>query len=192
MLTGRSTLRLLPDLTLLTLTFLPARCLASESKWTLDVGASRTPPLTQGFNATEFVSMGVLRSISQHLGLQVRTAYRFPYGSTVRSDFLPVGLGIRFFGDSRQSGLFLEALPSLVVSRWADPRGSLTAARPGYQLGAGFRFPVVDHAALELGMVHVASKDFGTRVPNVLRERSVPVHEGLDDLAFHAAVAVSI
>jgi len=120
----RSTLRLLPALTLLTLTFLPARCLASESKWTLDVGASRTPPLTQGFNATEFVSMGVLRSISQHLGLQVRTAYRFPYGSTVRSDFLPVGLGIRFFGDSRQSACFSR--PCLLSS---FPGGQTRAAR---------------------------------------------------------------
>src|SRR3989442_1246932 len=113
MLTRRSTLRLLPALTLLTLTFLPALCLASESKWTLDVGASRTPPLMQGFNATEFVSMGVLRSISQHLGLQFRSAYRFPYGSAVRADFLPIGLGIRFYGDPhplRQSGLFFEAL----------------------------------------------------------------------------------
>ena len=192
MLTRGSSLGLLSALTLLALPFLPVRCLASDGKWTLDVGASRTPPLMQGFGASEFASMGVIRSISQHVGLQVRTSYRFPRGSAVRADFLPIGLGIRFFGDPhplRQSGLFIEALPSLIVSRWADSRGSLTAVRPGYQIGAGFQVPIVDHAALELGMVYVSSRDF------VVRDRKIwalPIHPGLDDLAFHAAVAVGI
>src|SRR5438046_2618526 len=113
----RITLRLLPVLTLLSLTLLPFRCLASESNWTLDVGAGRTPPLMQGFDAVGFASMGAGRSISHHVDLQFRTSYRFPWGSAVRADFLPIGLGIRLYGDPhpvRQSGLFIEALPSLI------------------------------------------------------------------------------
>ncbi len=92
MLSRGSSLRLLPALMLLALPFLPVRCLASDGKCTLDVGASRTPPLMQGFGASEFASMGVIRSISQHVGLQLRTSYRFPRGSAVRADFLPIGL----------------------------------------------------------------------------------------------------
>src|SRR5437868_3945947 len=114
MLTRKRLLRLLPALSLLVLTLLPVPCAASQDKWTLDLGAARTPPLKQGFDAVGFASMGASRSISQHVGLQFRTSYRFPYGSAVRADFLPVGLGIRFYGDPhpvRQSGLFIEALP---------------------------------------------------------------------------------
>ena len=159
----------------------PVPGFASQGKWGMALGGGKTPPIVDGFGGRGLATISAFRSLSTHLSVQTRATYLWSAGTG--SAFMPVGLGVRVFADPhrfRQSGLFLEAAPSVFISRWFDSRGSLTAARPGLQVGGGFQIPTFDNAGIELGALYLKSRDFGSRYP-----RS---HSGLSEIAFHAAM----
>jgi len=170
-----------------------APCSASQGRWGLALGGGKTPPVIDGYGGRGLATMSAFCSLSKHVSVQTRAAYVWSQRSD-RSSFLPVGLGVRLFADahpSRQSGLFIEAAPSLYVSRWSDSHGSLTAALPGYQIGGGFQVPAFDNAGIELGALYLKSKDFGSSKYSNTFDRSVYIsrfHSGLDEIAFHASV----
>jgi len=170
-----------------------APCSASQGRWSLALGGGKTPPLINGFGGRGLVTMSAFRSLTDHLSLQARATYLWPYSE---SHVAPVGIGVRIFADphpSRQSGLFLEATPSLFISRWSDARGSLTAAMPGYQVGGGFQIPAFDNAGVEIGALYLRSRDFGSH--GGTNERGVSLsatHPGLDEMEFHAAVVMGL
>jgi hypothetical protein len=164
---------------------------ASQSRWGLTLGGGKTPPLINGFGGRGLATMSVLRSVTNHVSLQTRATYIWSHAGE-RSAFAPLGLGVRIFGDphpSRQSGVFLEAAPSVFISRWADSRGSVTAALPGIQVGGGFQIPTSDDTGIEFAALYLKSKDFGPRDPKLW---PTPLHQGMEDLAFHAAVVMGL
>lgn len=136
------------------------------------------------------------RSLTRHVGLQLRTTYLWPtdIGIGMQETVLPIGLGL-LVGESHSSGLTIEASPSIFVSRWENSYGSFTTALPGYQVGASVQVHVIDRTGLNIGMLYMHSKDYSPiEETGSLEEHTGPdsYHEGLDEITAFFGIAVGI
>ncbi len=87
-------------------------------------------------------------------GQVMRGHYNSYLGSTAHDTFTPIAVGPRLYMPAARLRPYLEALPAIVISRWAD--GS-TKLRAGAQVGAGLSVRASRLAGLELGVSYMRS-----------------------------------
>lgn len=172
-------------------------CRASDKPWRLTAGAGGTVGSSGArLGSPGIGTLAVSRSLTRHVGLQLRTTYLWPTdtGIGTQETVLPIGLGL-LVGESHSSGLTIEASPSIFVSRWENSYGSFTTALPGYQVGASVQVPVINRAGLNIGMLYMHSKDYRpSEETDLLSQHAGPdsYHEGLDEITAFFGIAVGI
>ena len=132
------------------------------------------------FGTSLITSLSLDRKVGDRVSLHTNVDhFRSDGTDEISIDMASVSVGVR--RDFGTAGPYLECLPAIYIGRWSDTAlvYDLTSVKPGFQLGAGVKGPLLGLMGFEMGADFRYSADW----PSVRQHFDPSDFKGLRQLA---------
>jgi len=138
---------------------------SDPGRWSISAFGAYSPTAFGGdTDGSTFPGLAVTPVIGAHWSLrtQVQHFAYSDYPDAGPAHFTPVGVGARYRIRATGFGPFLQAIPTIIVSKWGGSETGISRVRPGAEVAAGVSIATTTRTAVELSAGYLVSSSAGS------------------------------